>query len=173
MKHNITLIPGDGIAEIVAATVRTIEATGVEIGWETQLSGRRLWKKYGTTIPTRPSNQSKPTKSRSRTAETPIGKGFTSVTRSAKALDLYATCVDQGAAECSVPLSRTRFDYRSREHRRFIRPDSTRRRSGRGLIIKSSPKRLRRALPATLLNTPSKTAQKVTAMHKAKHYEIV
>ena len=35
MKHTITLIPGDGIGpEIVAATVRVIEATGVDIDWE-------------------------------------------------------------------------------------------------------------------------------------------
>ena len=35
MKHTITLIPGDGIGpEIIAATVRVIEATGVEIEWE-------------------------------------------------------------------------------------------------------------------------------------------
>ena len=34
-KHNITLIPGDGIGpEIIAATVRIIEATGVEIAEE-------------------------------------------------------------------------------------------------------------------------------------------
>ena len=40
MKHNITLIPGDGIGpEIIAATVRIIEATGVEIDWETQIIG--------------------------------------------------------------------------------------------------------------------------------------
>ena len=40
MKHTITLIPGDGIGpEIVAATVRIIEATGVEFNWETQILG--------------------------------------------------------------------------------------------------------------------------------------
>ena len=39
-KHTITLIPGDGIGpEITAATVRVIEATGVDIEWETQILG--------------------------------------------------------------------------------------------------------------------------------------
>jgi len=38
MKHTITLIPGDGIGpEIVAATVRVIEASGVDIEWETHI----------------------------------------------------------------------------------------------------------------------------------------
>lgn len=37
MKHTVTLIPGDGIGpEIVAATVRIVDATGVDIEWETQ-----------------------------------------------------------------------------------------------------------------------------------------
>lgn len=37
MKHTVTLIPGDGIGpEIVAATVRIVEAAGIDIEWETQ-----------------------------------------------------------------------------------------------------------------------------------------
>lgn len=48
MKHTITLIPGDGIGpEITAATVRVIEATGVEIIWETQILGSQALEKYG------------------------------------------------------------------------------------------------------------------------------
>ena len=51
-KHTITLIPGDGIGpEIIAATVRIIEASGVEIEWETQIIGAQALEKYGTTIP--------------------------------------------------------------------------------------------------------------------------
>lgn len=51
MKHTITLIPGDGIGpEIVAATVRVIEATGVDIEWETQILGAQAQEKYGTTL---------------------------------------------------------------------------------------------------------------------------
>ena len=52
MKHTITLIPGDGIGpEIVAATVRVIEATGVDIDWETQILGAQAQEKFGTTLP--------------------------------------------------------------------------------------------------------------------------
>jgi isocitrate dehydrogenase (NAD+) len=93
MKHNITLIPGDGIGpEIVAATVRTIEATGVEIEWETHIIGAQALEKYGTTIPDATIESIK----RNRVAlkgplTTPVGKGFTSVNVGLrKALDLYA-----------------------------------------------------------------------------------
>ena len=49
-KHTITLIPGDGIGpEIVAATVRVIEASGVDIEWETQILGAQALEKFGTT----------------------------------------------------------------------------------------------------------------------------
>ncbi len=52
MKHTITLIPGDGIGpEIVAATVRVIEASGADIEWETQILGVQALEKYGTTLP--------------------------------------------------------------------------------------------------------------------------
>ncbi len=45
-KHTVTLIPGDGIGpEIVAATVRVIEATGVDIDWETQTLGAQALEK--------------------------------------------------------------------------------------------------------------------------------
>ena len=47
-KHNITLIPGDGIGpEIIAATVRIIESSGVEIDWETHIIGAQALEKYG------------------------------------------------------------------------------------------------------------------------------
>ena len=46
MKHTITLIPGDGIGpEITAATVRVIEATDVDIEWETQILGAQADRK--------------------------------------------------------------------------------------------------------------------------------
>ena len=52
MKHTITLIPGDGIGpEIIAATVRIIEASGVDIEWETHILGALAHEKFGTTIP--------------------------------------------------------------------------------------------------------------------------
>ncbi len=93
MKHKITLIPGDGIGpEIVAATVRIIEASGVDVEWETQILGAQALEKYGSTLPDSAIESMK----RNRIAlkgpiMTPVGKGFTSVNVGLrKALDLYA-----------------------------------------------------------------------------------
>jgi isocitrate dehydrogenase (NAD+) len=93
MKHTITLIPGDGIGpEIVGATVRTIEATGVEIEWETQIIGAYALEKYGVTIPEETIESIKRNKVALKgPLATPVGKGFTSVNVGLrKALDLYA-----------------------------------------------------------------------------------
>lgn len=93
MKHTITLIPGDGIGpEIVAATVRVIEASGVEIEWETHIIGAQALEKYGTTIPDATIESVKRNKVALKgPLATPIGKGFTSVNVGLrKALDLYA-----------------------------------------------------------------------------------
>ena len=93
MKHKITLIPGDGIGpEIVAATVRVIEATDVDIEWETQILGAQALEKFGDTLP----EASIESIRRNKVAlkgpiTTPVGKGFTSVNVGLrKALDLYA-----------------------------------------------------------------------------------
>ena len=92
-KHTITLIPGDGIGpEIVAATVRIIEATGIDVEWETHIMGAQALDKYGTTLP----DETIESIRRNRVAlkgpqMTPVGKGFTSVNVGLrKALDLYA-----------------------------------------------------------------------------------
>ena len=93
MKHTITLIPGDGIGpEIVAATVRILEATGVDIEWETHILGAQAQEKYGTTLPESTTDSIKRNKVALKGPQmTPIGKGFTSVNVGLrKALDLYA-----------------------------------------------------------------------------------
>ncbi|MBK7933407.1 MAG: isocitrate dehydrogenase (NAD(+)) [Pyrinomonadaceae bacterium] len=93
MKHTITLIPGDGIGpEIVAATVRIIEATGVEFNWETQILGSQALEKYGETLPAAAIDSMRRTKVALKgPIMTPIGKGFTSVNVGLRrALDLYA-----------------------------------------------------------------------------------
>ena len=93
MKHTITLIPGDGIGpEIVAATVRVIEATGVDIAWETQILGAQALEKYGNTLPDASIEAMRRNKvSLKGPITTPVGKGFTSVNVGLrKALDLYA-----------------------------------------------------------------------------------
>lgn len=93
MKHIITLIPGDGIGpEIVAATVRVIEATGVDIEWETHIIGAQALEKFGTTLPEPTIESIKKNKVALKgPLTTPVGKGFTSVNVGLrKALDLYA-----------------------------------------------------------------------------------
>jgi isocitrate dehydrogenase (NAD+) len=92
-KHTITLIPGDGIGpEIVAATVRVIEATGVDVEWETRILGAQALEKYGTTLPDDTIDSIRRNKVALKGPQmTPIGKGFTSVNVGMrKALDLYA-----------------------------------------------------------------------------------
>ncbi|MCS6873481.1 MAG: isocitrate dehydrogenase (NAD(+)) [Pyrinomonadaceae bacterium] len=93
MRQKVTLIPGDGIGpEIIAATVRVLEAAGAEIDWETHIIGAQALEKQGTTIPDEALESIK----RNRIAlkgplTTPVGKGFTSVNVALrKALDLYA-----------------------------------------------------------------------------------
>lgn len=93
MKHTITLIPGDGIGpEITAATVRVIEATGVDINWETQILGSQALEKYGETLPEAAIESMRATKVALKgPIMTPVGKGFTSVNVGLRrALDLYA-----------------------------------------------------------------------------------
>jgi isocitrate dehydrogenase (NAD+) len=93
MKHTITLIPGDGIGpEIIAATVRIIEATGVDIEWQTHIMGVQAQEKYGTTLPESTIESIKQNKVALKGPQmTPVGKGFTSVNVGLrKNLDLYA-----------------------------------------------------------------------------------
>ena len=93
MKHTITLIPGDGIGpEVAANVVRIIEASGVEVAWETHYAGAQALEKFGETLPPELLESIK----RNGVAlkgpvTTPIGKGFTSVNVGLRqALDLYA-----------------------------------------------------------------------------------
>src|SRR5580692_5035870 len=81
MAHRITLIPGDGIGpEVVKATVRILEATGVKFEWETFMAGAEAFEKYKEYIP------KELTESIERThvalkgpVTTPIGGGFASI----------------------------------------------------------------------------------------------
>jgi isocitrate dehydrogenase (NAD+) len=52
MAHQATLIPGDGIGpEVAEATVRAMEAAGVEIEWERVQAGTRALAEQGQLIP--------------------------------------------------------------------------------------------------------------------------
>ncbi|MDT7602262.1 MAG: isocitrate dehydrogenase [Acidobacteriota bacterium] len=93
MKHTITLIPGDGIGpEVTSAVVRIIEATNVEVEWETHYAGAQALEKFGETLPEDLLESIKRNKVALKgPITTPVGKGFTSVNVGLrKALDLYA-----------------------------------------------------------------------------------
>ncbi len=93
MAHKVTLIPGDGIgAEISGAVVRIIEATGVEIEWESFIAGAEALSRYGDPLPDAVLESIRRNKVALKgPLTTPVGKGFASVNvRLRKTLDLYA-----------------------------------------------------------------------------------
>src|SRR5215468_6757677 len=93
MAHTVTLIPGDGIGpEVVNATVRILEATGVKFAWESYAAGSEAYEKYQEYIP------KELIESVERTGvalkgpvTTPIGGGFSSINVALrKKFELYA-----------------------------------------------------------------------------------
>lgn len=95
MKHNVTLIPGDGIGpEISEATKRCIDATGVNIEWEIINAGVDVMEKEGTPLPENVLESIRRNKVALKgPITTPIGTGFRSVNVALRQkLDLFA-CV--------------------------------------------------------------------------------
>ncbi len=93
MAHKVTLIPGDGIGpEVVNATVRILEATGVKFDWESYAAGADAYAKYGEYIPkdlTLAIERNKVALKGPIT--TPIGGGFSSINVTLrKQFELYA-----------------------------------------------------------------------------------
>ena len=93
MAYTVTLIPGDGTGpEIMRATRRALEATGVAFDWDIQEAGVDVMDRTGTPLPDAVIESVR----RNRVAikgpiTTPVGKGFRSVNVALrKALDLYA-----------------------------------------------------------------------------------
>jgi isocitrate dehydrogenase (NAD+) len=92
-RHAVTLIPGDGVGpEICDATVRVLEATGVEFDWDVQQAGEAAIKDYGTPLPDHVLESVRKNKVALKgPITTPIGSGFRSVNVALRqALDLYA-----------------------------------------------------------------------------------
>src|SRR5919204_3154829 len=93
MAHTVTIIPGDGTGpELIEATRRVLEATGVEFEWDEHPAGEDVYAEEGTPFPDRTLDSIKrngvgikgPT-------TTPVGSGFRSVNvLLRKELDLYA-----------------------------------------------------------------------------------
>ncbi len=95
MTYNITLIPGDGTGpEIVEASRRCIEATGVKIKWDVVDAGVDIMEKAGTPLPPNVLESIRKNKVALKgPITTPIGTGFRSVNVAIrKELDLY-TCL--------------------------------------------------------------------------------
>jgi len=93
MTHHITLIPGDGIGpEVTNATVRILEATGVQFEWETFMAGAEAFEKYKEYIPKDLNDSIERTRVGLKgPVTTPIGGGFASINvELRKRFELYA-----------------------------------------------------------------------------------
>ena len=108
MAHPVTLIPGDGTGpELIEATRRVLEATGVEFQWDEHPAGEDVYREEGTPFPERTLESIKRNKVGIKgPTTTPVGSGFRSVNvLLRKELDLYA-CIRPCKAYEGV---RTRF----------------------------------------------------------------
>jgi isocitrate dehydrogenase (NAD+) len=93
VKHQITLIPGDGIGpEVMKPTLKIIKAAGVNVEWDRHLAGVAALKKHGTTIPQRLMDSFQKNKVALKgPVTTPVGEGFASVNVELRqSFDLYA-----------------------------------------------------------------------------------
>src|SRR5260370_38571811 len=81
MAHKVTLIPGDGIGpEVIQATVRMLEATGVKFEWESFAAGAEAFEKYKEYIPKELSESIERTRVGLKgPVTTPIGAGLASI----------------------------------------------------------------------------------------------
>ncbi|TMB69764.1 MAG: isocitrate/isopropylmalate dehydrogenase family protein [Chloroflexi bacterium] len=93
MSHRVTVIPGDGIGpEIMNATIRVLEATGVAFDWDYREAGLDAAEKYGSVLPEQVLDSVRTNKVAIKgPITTPRGGGFRSVNVALrKMLDLYA-----------------------------------------------------------------------------------
>ena len=93
MAHRITVIPGDGIGpEIVDATIRVLEATGVAFDWDYREAGLDDAEKYSSVLPEEVLDSVRANEVAIKgPITTPRGGGFRSVNVALrKMLDLYA-----------------------------------------------------------------------------------
>ncbi len=93
MAHEVTLIPGDGTGpELIEATRRVLEATGVQFEWDEQPAGEDVYAREGTPFPDRTLDSIRRTRVGIKgPTTTPVGSGFRSVNvLLRRELDLYA-----------------------------------------------------------------------------------
>jgi isocitrate dehydrogenase (NAD+) len=92
-RHAVTLVPGDGVGpEICAASVRVLEATGVQFDWDVQKAGESAIAEFGTPLPEQVLASIRKNKVALKgPITTPVGSGFRSVNVALRQeLDLYA-----------------------------------------------------------------------------------
>ena len=93
MTHRITLIPGDGIGpEVIEASRRTIEATGVGVEWERQHMGAGAFSRTGRSLPAQTLDSIRANRVALKgPIETPVTSGLRSVNLELRrSLDLFA-----------------------------------------------------------------------------------
>jgi isocitrate dehydrogenase (NAD+) len=108
-KHQITLIPGDGIGpEITNAVVDIVETAGLDVEWERHLAGAAAAEAHGAVLP----RELLDSIARNKVAlkgplTTPVGGGFASVNVGLrKALELFANL----RPVWNLPGVRSRYD---------------------------------------------------------------
>jgi isocitrate dehydrogenase (NAD+) len=112
MAYRVTLIPGDGTGpELVEATRRVLEATGVALDWDVQDAGADVMDKYGTPLPDAVLDSVRANKVGLKgPITTPVGSGFRSVNVALrKALDLYAN-VRPARSMSGIPVCHENVD---------------------------------------------------------------
>jgi len=93
MAYRVTLIPGDGTGpEIIEATRRVLESTGVQFAWDLHEAGVEVLAREGTPLPDSVLESIRENKVALKgPITTPVGTGFRSVNVALRqALDLYA-----------------------------------------------------------------------------------
>jgi isocitrate dehydrogenase (NAD+) len=173
MAYRVTLIPGDGTGpELVAATRRVLEATGVEFDWDMQEAGADVMDKYGTPLPEVVLDSIRANKVALKgPITTPVGTGFRSVNVAIrKMLDLYANLRPARSME-GIPVCHEGLDlvvvrenteglYAGIEH--DVLPDEAAE-SIRIITRRASERVVRFAFDYARANK----RQRVTAVHKA------
>jgi isocitrate dehydrogenase (NAD+) len=173
MAYRITLIPGDGTGpELVEATRRVLDATGVQFEWDIQEAGADVMDKYGTPLPEAVLDSIRVNKVALKgPITTPVGTGFRSVNVAIrKILDLYANVRPARSME-GIPVCHEGLDlvvvrenteglYAGIEH--DVIPDVAAE-SIRIITRKGSERIVRFALEYARTNG----RRKVTAVHKA------
>jgi isocitrate dehydrogenase (NAD+) len=109
MAYAITLLPGDGIGpEVVRATLRVLEATGVAFEWDEQPAGMAAYEAGGDPLPEGVLASIRETKVALKgPLTTPVGTGFRSANVTLRQrLDLYASV----RPAVSLPNTRSRFE---------------------------------------------------------------